>query len=125
MNKTNGFLISFLLGGAIGSTVALLYAPKSGRNLRNDIGRKTGELIEEGKKLANDSRNAAKDLAESTFNNANDFLNTGVSKIVNKAEKVRDAVQSGFNAYNDERRYGNDQNSTSKEDVENTHSHMT
>ncbi len=124
MNKTNSFLISFLLGGAIGSTIALLYAPKSGRNLRSDIGRKTGELIEEGKKLATDSGKAAKDLAESTFNSANEFLNTGSAKIVKKAERVKDAVQSGFKAYSEEKRSLTDQRNIASNDVDSTYSSM-
>jgi gas vesicle protein len=61
LKKINGFFISFLLGGAIGSVIALLYAPKSGKLLRNDISRKTNELIEEGKKMSVDSLNEVKE----------------------------------------------------------------
>lgn len=49
-------ILAFLLGGAIGACIGLLFAPQSGKETRkkikiffDDIGEKTGELIEEGK----------------------------------------------------------------------------
>ena len=36
-NLAKGFLIGFLAGGAVGAVVALLTAPKSGKELRADI----------------------------------------------------------------------------------------
>jgi len=94
IKRINGFFMSFLLGGAIGSVIALLYAPKQGRLLRNDISRKTNDLIEEGKKITFDSWNSAKGKAESTIESANDFLNTGKEKIARKTEKIKGALQS-------------------------------
>jgi gas vesicle protein len=128
INKTKGIFISFLLGGAIGSAIALLYAPKSGKLLRSDISRKTNELIEEGKKKTYDSFNDAKEKAESTIESANDFLNTGKEKIVRKAEKVKDAFKAMYNAYNDERNdEGNENNesNTSFEDEGFTYGQIT
>ena len=125
LKKINGFFVSFLLGGAIGSVIALLYAPKSGKLLRNDISRKTNELMEEGKKKTFDSWNGAKEKAESTIENANDYLNTAKEKIVRKKEKVKEALKSGFNSYNDERKSDNDQSSSSIGDVENTQRQRT
>ncbi|HEY3250163.1 MAG TPA: YtxH domain-containing protein [Ignavibacteria bacterium] len=94
LKKINGFFISFLLGGAIGSVIALLYAPKSGKLLRNDISKKTDQLIEEGKKMSFDSLNEVKEKAESTLDSANEFLNTGMEKITRKTEKLKDALKS-------------------------------
>ena len=123
--KLNGLFISFLVGGAVGSAIALLYAPKSGKQLRSDISRKTSDLIDQGKKLTYDSWSDAKEAAESTFESANDFLNTGMEKIAHKTEKVKDAIRTGFNAYNDKRKSGNNQSSLYMEDVENTHKQRT
>ncbi len=110
ITKTTGLVTSFLLGGAIGGAIALLYAPQSGKHLRNDISRKTNELIDEGKKKTNDSWNDAKEKVESSIESANDFLNSGKEKIVRKVEKVKDAVKAGSNAYNDERNEINEHN---------------
>lgn len=105
INKTTGLITSFLLGGAIGGIIALLYAPQSGKHLRNDISRKTNELIEEGKKITYDSLNGVKEKADSSIESANDFLNSGKEKFAHKVEKVKDAFKAGVNAYKDERKY--------------------
>lgn len=125
MNKTNSFFISFLVGGAIGSVVALLYAPKSGKHLRNDISRKTNEIIEEGRKKTAKTWNGAKEKVESTIENANDYLNEGMEKVARKSEKVKNAIKSGVNAYNDERKAGDNQSRTLKEDYENSNNQIT
>ena len=36
-DKSKGLLFGFLAGGVIGAVLALLYAPKSGKELRKDI----------------------------------------------------------------------------------------
>jgi len=100
-NGTNkkGLLIGFLIGGAIGGAIALLYAPQKGKRLRHDIGKKTGEIYESGRKIAVDSWNGVKETAESTLESANDFLNSGMDKITRKEENVRDAFKAGMETY--------------------------
>jgi gas vesicle protein len=100
--KINGFLLSFLIGGTVGGVLALLFAPKSGKSLRNDISGKTGELIEEARKKANNTWSAAREKAESTFESANDFLNTSTATIARKAERIKDAVKPEVNALYEE-----------------------
>lgn len=80
--------ISFLSGIAIGSAAALLFASRTGKELRNDISSKTINLIEEGKKITSDSLNEVKKKAEGSLEIANDLLNKGMNKITGKAEKV-------------------------------------
>jgi len=120
MKKTKWVFISFLFGGAIGSSIALLYAPESGKHLRNDISRKTNELIDDGKKKTSDFWNSAKDKVESTFESANEALNSGVKNILHKTDMVKDALKSGIDAYNDERKSGNNKSCPVTEDAENT-----
>jgi len=103
-NKISGLFISFLLGSAIGGAIALLYAPESGKRLRGDISKKTNEFIKEGKKKSNELWNDSKEKAESALESANDFLNSNIKKVVRETENVKDALTSGFNAYNKERK---------------------
>ncbi|MCX6163555.1 MAG: YtxH domain-containing protein [Ignavibacteriae bacterium] len=107
INKTKWYLFSFLAGGAVGSTIALLYAPESGRHLRKDIRRKTNDYIENGKKIVSNTWNDAKETAESALESANDFLNSSMEKIMRKKKKEKNALKSGYDAYNDERKSGN------------------
>jgi gas vesicle protein len=50
MSENNGDLLaSFIVGGLIGITLGILFAPKSGKETREDIKRKADELIIKGK----------------------------------------------------------------------------
>ena len=121
LKKTKGIFLSFLLGGVIGSAIALLYAPKSGKNLRNDISRKTNKLIDEGKKKTSETWHDAKEKAGNTIESANDFFNKSIEKITRKTDNVKDALKSGYNAYNDEKKSESKESNTSLENAENTH----
>lgn len=44
MKKEEKIIIAFILGGLIGASVALLYAPKSGAEIRKNIRKKTKEF---------------------------------------------------------------------------------
>jgi len=113
---TKGIFAGFLLGTVVGGAIALLTAPKSGKHLRNDISRKTNELIEDGKKNAYESWNGVKGRTESTIESANDMLNNGKEKIMRKAEKVKDAYKAGINAYNNGRKDESDERISSEDE---------
>ncbi len=74
IKQINSALLGFLLGSAVGGAIALLYAPKPGKQLRNDIRRTTNELYEEGKKKSYESWNDAKEKAENLIDSANDII---------------------------------------------------
>jgi len=72
---TGDKLIWFLAGAAIGSVIALLYAPQSGERTRRMIGRKTREhadslaesgrdLLDRGRDLYEKGRRVADDAAD-------------------------------------------------------------
>jgi gas vesicle protein len=71
VNKATSILIPFLAGGLVGAGIALLLAPKSGRELRKDIkdiaastGDKITETVEKGKELYVDGSAAVKNAFE-------------------------------------------------------------
>jgi gas vesicle protein len=72
-NGTN--LVWFTAGAAIGATIALLYAPQTGRETRRFLGKKTrkgrealvdasGDLAEKGKELFEKGRRMADEAAD-------------------------------------------------------------
>lgn len=61
-NMGKGLLIGFLAGGAVGAVLALLYAPKSGKELRNDIKVKADGYLDEAEKYIAEAKDKAKDL---------------------------------------------------------------
>lgn len=82
-DKVGRFIFGLLVGGLVGSVVALLYAPKSGKDLRKDISDKADDfvgdvediylkgkekaekIIEDGKRKASDVIKDAKKLVSS------------------------------------------------------------
>ena len=72
-NKSaKGFMLGMLAGGIAGGLVALLYAPKSGVELRGDIRKKSQELLTETGQYIGTARDRAGEM-----------LNEGRKKQVN------------------------------------------
>ena len=62
INSIKGFLIGFLTGGTVGAIIALLTAPKSGKELRGDIKQKSEEYFDEAGKYLADAKTKAGEL---------------------------------------------------------------
>jgi len=76
---------AFLIGGAIGALVALLYAPKSGKQTRRDIS-KTARRI----------KRETVDLVEDTIDNIHDFagdIKDKVSDIIDRGKDISDTAK--------------------------------
>ena len=127
-NFGSGVLIGLLAGGAIGAALALLYAPKTGKELRQDIKSKTDvyldeadkyiadakdraiHLINDGKKksekLIKDARTRSEELlkdAEKVLEDAksktDELVKTGKAKVDQKSGQIKDAIKAGVDAY--------------------------
>lgn len=127
-NVGKGLLVGFLAGGMVGAVLALLYAPKSGKELRGDIKIKTDGYLDEADKYLSDAKDKAKDLinegkrkSEKLINDAktkSDELLRDAQKIFNDAKakvaesaatgketlggesgRLKDAVKAGVEAY--------------------------
>ena len=61
----NGVVRALFIGLAIGVVLGILFAPKSGKETRNDLMDKGERLIEMGKENVSDVVEKTKDLAES------------------------------------------------------------
>lgn len=62
------FVKGLLIGGLVGAIIGILYAPKSGKETRDDLCKKTGELMEKAKEeyeVALDKSKKAYDAAVS------------------------------------------------------------
>ncbi len=133
---SKGLMIGFLAGGAIGAILALLYAPKSGKELRNDIRNKTDEYLDDAEKYIADARDKAKDLinegkkrsekiitdarsrseellkdAEKIFTDAkvkaSGAVATGKEVLENEAARLKTAVKAGIDTYKETKNNSN------------------
>lgn len=65
MSKGNGkFVLGTLLGAALGAVAGILYAPKSGKETRKDLGDKAKEIARKGKDFAERESKELKEKAE-------------------------------------------------------------
>ena len=61
MGKNGGkFILGALVGAVAGAVAGVLFAPKSGKETRKEIGDKTKEYVEKGKEIAVDKENEIK-----------------------------------------------------------------
>ena len=55
-----GLFVGFLLGSAVGSVIALLYAPKTGKELRGDIKERSDDFLKDTENYIEQARSRAK-----------------------------------------------------------------
>lgn len=113
-------LTYLLIGGGIGAVIALLFAPKSGHELRGDIADATRKGIEKGKETASLVSEKAGDYYEVTREKANELYQTAQTKASEYKEKAGEltdrareaalgsnpfsaAVEAGKEAYHEEK----------------------
>jgi gas vesicle protein len=110
-------LTFLLIGGGIGAVIALLFAPKSGQELRGDIADATRKGIEKGRETAAQLQERAGEYYEVTRDKAGELYQTGKEKAGEISEKARSAaarstspfsaaVDAGKEAYLAEKRKG-------------------
>lgn len=85
-------LLSFLLGGVVGAGVALLLAPKSGRETRQRIF-----------DLADDVREKAEDYYEQVSGGISSTIGKGKDFLQEKKSVIATAVEAGKEAYEKEK----------------------
>lgn len=119
-----GLFLGFLGGAAAGAILALLYAPKSGKDLRADLREKADDLLEEAeghiataktkasaivteaKKRSDLLVTDATQKAQSLIQDADKVISGARQKATHLAEeggRLKDAVKAGVEAYKNER----------------------
>lgn len=92
-------LTYLLIGGGIGAVIALLFAPKSGVELRGDIADATRKGIEKGKETASHLQERAGEYYEVGRERASEYIHTAQEKAGEFAEKARTAAASTANPF--------------------------
>jgi gas vesicle protein len=90
--SSGSVLLSFLLGGMVGAGVALLLAPKSGRETRERI-----------KELAEDAKEKAECYVGQVKGKMNSVLDSGKDFLQEKKSIITTAVEAGKEAYEKEK----------------------
>lgn len=121
LSFAKGMVFGALLGGAIGAITALLFAPKSGAELRKDIAEKSGEVydkaydyfdvlkenvgqtvsstINEGKLKAENIVSDAKRKAGEILSSAEQVMQDAKTKASHAKENVQDKIETLKDAF--------------------------
>ncbi|MDR3243325.1 MAG: YtxH domain-containing protein [Elusimicrobiota bacterium] len=94
MSDKNNSLLVFVVGAVIGAAVGLLYAPKTGRETREDL-RRLGE------DLSDTVADFSGDLKEKTRK----IYNEGRERVLSSKDKITEVFEEGkraFDKYKDE-----------------------
>ncbi len=92
-------LTYLLIGGGIGAVIALLFAPKSGTELRGDIADVTRKGLEKSKETAAHLQERAGEYYEVSREKANEFYQTAQEKAGELTEKARSAAAQSVNPF--------------------------
>lgn len=92
-------LTYLLIGGGIGAVLALLFAPKSGQELRGDIADATRKGIEKSRETAAHLQEVAGEYYEVGRERASEYIHTAQEKAGEFAEKARTAAASTANPF--------------------------
>ena len=108
-------LTYLLIGGGIGAILALLFAPKSGQELRGDIADATRKGIDRSREAAQQLGDRAGEYYEATRNRAGELYSQAAERVGEVAQNAREAaarqtgtvaaaIDAGKKAYQEEKR---------------------
>ena len=118
--KSYDLLKGLFIGGLIGVVLGILYAPKSGKETREDIARTTEDLLSKGKeeyeKAVEKSKTAyetavkhlkgleisAKEKVEEIESKASEFAHKGADALADSKNRLKKAIDAGVEAYREE-----------------------
>ncbi len=121
MTERNGDLLKGLfIGGLIGMALGIIFAPKSGRETREDISRKANEMLakakEEYEKAAEKSRQvyeaslrhvkdfneSAREKAAEIENKVSELTDQSIETMQGNKNRLKTAIDAGLEAYKQE-----------------------
>lgn len=102
-SSTKDFILGALIGGAAGALAALFFAPKAGRELRNEINEHASSLKERSAQLTSAAKQKSSNLAEQAKTKTislTDSVSQQTSGLVNKVKDITNNTRD----YIDEKR---------------------
>jgi len=95
IEKSEGSTGSFLLGLALGAGVALLFAPRSGRETRRELNRSATRVRDAAQGMAEDLTGTVKDRFHEARQQVEERIDSARQAVEVKRQQVTQAVQAG------------------------------
>ena len=96
---TSGVVLSFLLGALSGAALAILFAPRSGRETREILGDKLRETADRSRHLGEQAIEKGREAAEG----ASGYVERQRDALEKRRDRLAAAVEAGRQAYRDEK----------------------
>jgi gas vesicle protein len=96
---TSGAVLSFLLGALSGAALAILFAPRSGKETREILGEKLRETKDRGRRLGEQAVERGREIAE----DASGYVERQREALEKRRDRLSAAVDAGRQAYRDEK----------------------
>ena len=96
---TAGVVLSFMVGALSGAALAILFAPRSGRETREMLGEKLRETQERSRNVGEQALQKGREAAE----DAARYLDRQRDALERRRERLASAVEAGRQAYRDEK----------------------
>ncbi len=96
---TSGVVLSFLLGALSGAALAILVAPRSGRETREMLGEKLRETADRSRRLGEQALEKGREVAE----DASGYVERQREALEKRRDRLSTAVEAGRQAYRDEK----------------------
>lgn len=87
--RTEGLIIGVVLGAAVATVASLLFAPKSGKDLRKDISEGTSKTLEQADDYLDTAKKQGSKLADDVEKSAFEYLNLAGDKTDNAFSKAK------------------------------------
>lgn len=97
-------LTCFVLGASVGALVALLFAPKAGRELREDIADVTRKGVDRARETGAQLGARAGEVYDAASARAGEIAQSARDVATRRGEQVTAAIEAGKQAYREEKR---------------------
>jgi gas vesicle protein len=96
---TSGIILSFILGGLTGAALAILFAPRSGKETRELLGEKFREGAEKGRQIKDRIGAKAREVIE----DATDYVERQREVLERRKDRLAAAVDAGRQTFREEK----------------------
>src|ERR671939_550029 len=97
-------LTFFIIGATVGAVVALLFAPKSGRELREDLADATRKGVDRARETGSQLSTRAGEYYDAATTRAGELAASARDAARARGERFTSAVEAGREAYREEKR---------------------
>ena len=97
-NQVEGFVKGILLGGVVGAVIGILFAPKSGKETRDDINRTAEELLAKAREEYEATLKKSGMAYEAAVKQLERLESSAKEKVAEMGEQVEELAEMGKDA---------------------------